>query len=256
MNEYQAFASYYDILTSNIPYRKRGEYFHALFLKFGIPGKILLDLACGTGSLSEVFSDLGYDVIGTDSSEEMLMEAMDKRVHSGKDILYLCQSMQNLDLYGTIDGCVCALDSLNHITDATAVQAVFAKVSLFLAPGGLFIFDVNTVYKHEQILSNATFVYDFDEVYCVWQNSVCRDRTVEITLDLFGVNEDGSYDRDTETFSERAYTHEEILGFIHGTDLKMIACYAEDCFDPPTAETQRVIYVAQSTKVSDESANI
>ncbi len=251
MSGYHSFAGYYDILTSNIPYRKRGEYFHALLQKYRVPGNILLDLACGTGSLSEVFADLGYDVIGVDSSDEMLMEAMNKKYESGKDILYLCQDMRELDLYGTIDCCVCALDSLNHVTDPEDIRQIFQKVSLFLAPGGIFLFDVNTVYKHRNVLSDSTFVYDFDEVYCVWQNSPCRNETVEITLDLFIPNEDGSYDRETENFCERAYSHEEILSCIDSTDLELAACFDADTDNPPKDDSQRVIYVVRSTKAAE-----
>lgn len=248
MSGYRTFAAYYDLLTSNIPYRKRGEYFHALLQKFGMPGNLLLDLACGTGSLSEVLADLQYDVIGTDDSGEMLMEAMNKKVRSGKDILYLNQPMQALDLYGTVDGCVCALDSLNHVTDPDGVRRIFERVGLFLSPSGLFVFDVNTPYKHERVLSDRTFVYDLDEVYCVWQNAPCKDGVVEMTLDLFGANGDGSYSRETECFSERAYTHAELSDFIRAGRMELLACYAGDGFDPPGPETERAVYVARSAK--------
>jgi len=248
MNGYQSFAAYYDLLTADIPYRARGEYFHLLLQKFGMPGRLLLDLACGTGSLSEVFADLGYEVIGADGSEEMLARAMEKKCASGRDILYLCQQMQELDLYGTIDGCVCALDSLNHITEPETLSVVFQKVGLFLAPGGIFLFDVNTPYKHEQILSDRTFVYDLDEVYCVWQNSRCENGVVEITLDLFGAEEDGSYIRETETFKERAYTHQEIEGFLEDGNMELLGYYGEDSLLPPKQDAQRVIYAARSKK--------
>lgn len=249
MASYQYFAPYYDILTSNIPYRKRGEYFHAILNQYGKHNGILVDLACGTGSLSEVMASLGYDVIGIDSSYEMLSEAMNKRYESGHDIMYLCQDMTRLDLYGTMDVCICALDSINHVCDEAAVQAIFDNVSLFLHPDGIFIFDVNTIYKHRQVLANNTFVYDYDEVYCVWQNTLRPDNvTVDITLDIFCKNEDNTYDKFCEEFSERAYSHEEILSFLRKTDMELLCVYGDDTFEPPTETTQRAIYVVKSTK--------
>lgn len=245
---YRCFAQFYDSLTENIPYRKRGEYFHALFCEYGLPGRIVLDLACGTGSLTEEMASLGYDMIGVDGSAEMLSEAMNKKYDNQSSTLYLCQDMTDLDLYGTIDGCVCALDSLNHVTDFEALNRIFSRVSLFLAPGGVFLFDVNTVYKHEQILSDRAYVYDLDDVCCVWQNSVCHDRTVDITLDFFARLEDGLYERETEMFSERAYTHEEICALIEQNGLVLLDCFAGDTKNPPDGTTQRVVYAARSAK--------
>lgn len=255
---HNSFAETYDMLTTNIPYDQRGEYFHALFQTFGIPTTssteiddrrpILLDLACGTGSLSEIMATLGYNVIGVDGSPEMLAQAMDKKYESGHDILYLCQDMRQLDLYGTIDGAICALDSLNHLTSIRDVQNVLARVSLFLTPGGLFLFDVNTLYKHEKILSGNTFVYDTDDVFCVWQNSPCQNGTVEITLDFFQPGEEDLYTRETEVFSETAYSHEELLNCISQAGLELLACYAGDSLEPPSPTSERMVYVTRSTK--------
>ena len=245
---YSCFAQFYDILTQNIPYRERGEYFHALFQKYGLPGKIVLDLACGTGSLTEVLAEKGYDMIGVDGSEDMLAEAINKKYENGSSALYLCQDMTELDLFGTIDGCVCALDSVNHVTDPKALSDAFGKVSLFLAPGGVFIFDANTVYKHEHVLADQTYVYDLDGLCCVWQNGPCVDRTVDITLDFFAEVEEGLYERETEYFSERAYTHEELCRMLEENGLILLDTFAGDTFDPPAEDTQRVVYVARSAK--------
>ncbi len=245
---YAYFSKFYDTLTSNIPYRTRGEYFHAILKQNPPPGPILLDLACGTGSLSEVMASLSYDVIGVDSSEEMLMEAMNKKYDSGLDILYLCQDMTALDLYGTVDCCICALDSLNHLPNSEAVLKAFQNVSLFLAPDGIFIFDMNTIYKHEKVLSDKVFVYDTDDVFCVWQNSPCHDHTIDITLDFFAEAHAGQYTRETETFSERAYSHDEICALIEQAELSLLTCYKGDTFDPPDETTERVVYVTKSKK--------
>ena len=162
---YQAFASYYDRLIGNeVDYRARARYFDALIRRYADTPEqnLLLDLACGTGSLSVELSAIGYDVIGVDASAEMLAEAAAKG--RGK-ILFLCQAFDTLDLYGTVGAVVCALDSLNHITDAAALEAAFARVALFTAPGGVFVFDVNTPYKHREILADNTFVYDLGDLF-------------------------------------------------------------------------------------------
>ena len=245
---YACFSKFYDTLTSNIPYHSRGDYLHAIFQKNPPPGPILLDLACGTGSLSEVMASLSYDVIGVDNSEEMLMEAMNKKYDSGLDILYLCQDMTALDLYGTVDCCICALDSLNHLPDKAAVLKAFQNVNLFLAPGGIFVFDMNTVYKHEAVLSDKVFVYDTDEVFCVWQNSPCHDGVIDITLDFFSEQQNGKYVRETETFCERAYSQKEVCELIEAAGLSLLACYQGDTFDAPNETTERIVYVTKSKK--------
>lgn len=249
---YSAFARFYDQLTGNISYPQRAAYFDRLLRRHGVgEGAILLDLACGTGSLSLELAALGYDVIGVDGSPAMLSEAMEKRWEAGReDVLFLCQDMTELDLYGTIHAAVCALDSLNHITDPAALEEAIGRVSLFMEQGGVFAFDVNTPYKHETVLGNNTFVYDCDSVYCVWQNSYRpEDRTVEISLDFFEQeeDEDGCYRRSSESFCERAYPLEELQGMLERCGMALEACYHEDSFDPPRADTQRWVCVARKT---------
>lgn len=247
-NSYSHFARYYDTLTQNINYNEIADYFYNLLTTNNIKEGILLDLACGTGSICELMHDKGYEVIGVDNSYDMLNVATQKRAVSGKDILYLCQDMHKLDLYGTIEACICSLDSINHITDEKVLAKVFDKVSLFLIPNGIFIFDVNTCYKHENILSNATFVYDCDDVYCVWQNSKCNNNIISITLDIFANEEDDSYYRYSEQFSERAYTKDEILNFINNSGFKLLNEYNDYTMDKISSESQRITYVCQKIK--------
>lgn len=242
---YSAFAEFYDVLTEEISYAKRAEYFHTLLKKFGGGSGILLDLACGTGSLSVEMARLGYDVIGVDGSCDMLAVAMQKNSEAPKDILYLCQQMEELDLYGTIQATVCALDSLNHVTDLDTLEKIFEKVSLFSESGSLFIFDVNSVYKHREVLGNNTFVYDLEEVYCVWQNTYHpKNHLVDISLDFF-IEENGAYYRESEAFSERAYTPAELDHLLDKTGFEKLAVYGEDSFEAPKDTDQRLIYVAR-----------
>ncbi len=244
-NSYGIFASVYDLLTENVEYEKRAAYIDSIIKKFG--GKengILLDLACGTGTLSELFSEKGYDVIGIDNSPDMLSAAMNKKYESGRNIQYVCQDMCHIDLYGNVDITVCALDSLNHLKSFSDVEKAFEGVFRFTEPDGLFIFDMNTIYKHREILGNNTFVYDTDDVYCVWQNT-CEDNTVSIYLDFFMPDDDGLYERYSEDFTETAYPIEQIKNSLENIGFEVLAIYGDDSFNNADDKTERAIFVAR-----------
>jgi SAM-dependent methyltransferase len=187
MSGYSVFARYYDELTANIDYKKRADYFHLIIQKFKqTENMLLLDLACGTGSISEEMAKLGYDVIGVDNSEEMLGIAIEKKFDSGLPIQYLCQDMREIDMFGTIDVTICALDSINHLPSFDDVKKTFSKVSLFAEPDGLFIFDINTIHKHLNILADNTFTYETDDVFLVWENKLNKSNyDININLEFF-----------------------------------------------------------------------
>ncbi len=253
MSGYSVFARYYDELTANIDYRKRAEYFHAIIRKFKTTKEnILLDLACGTGSISEEMAKLGYDVIGVDYSEEMLGMAIEKKFDSGLPIQYLCQDMRSIDMFGTVDVTICALDSINHLSSIDDVRKVFQRVSLFAEPNGLFIFDVNTLYKHREILADNTFTYETDNVYCVWENSLNRNTDeVKMNLEFFERLENGLYSRSSDNFSEKAYSEETLENLLAETGFELIAKYGDDSFDSPAEDTQRIVYTARKIKQED-----
>ena len=247
MNSYTDFAAAYDELTANVDYRQIAAFIRKILAEHGITEGILLDLACGTGSLASLFADYGYEVIGVDGSFEMLSEAMNKKILSGQDIVYLCQDMQDLDLYGTVDAAVCTLDSLNHVNDLTMLQKILNRVSLFLNPDGVFVFDVNTVYKHRQVLGNNTFVYDCEDVYCVWQNTLETDERVKIHLDIFEQSGDG-YSRSEEEFCETAYSDSVLRAMLKRAGLMVTACYDDYTEALPGEKTQRVVYVTKKDR--------
>ena len=244
MTGYGDFAFYYDLLTENVDYEKRSEYIRDLLVAHGVDKGILLDLACGTGSLSVLLSQRGYDVIGTDASEDMLTKAQEKKYDLAPDAIFLCQKMEELDLFGTIDAAVCTLDSINHVTDESKVKEIFRRVSLFMEDGGIFIFDVNTPYKHRRILADNTFVYDMDEVYCVWQNSTDENLLTKVTLDIFEYDEESdSYIRYGEEFSERGYDLELLKGFAEQFRFEVIGIYDELTKEPLKEDSQRAVFV-------------
>lgn len=241
---YSEFAYFYDSLTQNADYCKRADYIYSLFEKFDRAPTLMLDLACGTGEFSNRFANKGVSVIGVDISYDMLSVAREKSAEQQNDILYLCQDAAELDLYGTVDGAICCLDSLNHITDYGDFCNAIARVSLFLEKDRLFIFDLNTEYKHSCVLGNNTFVIDTDSVYCVWQNEYDGNRTVEINLDFF-VPDGGVYIRTSESFCERAYTCKEVENALNKAGLKTEAIYEEMTQNKPDKTAQRVVYVTR-----------
>ncbi len=246
MSGYGKFAWFYDRLTDNVEYDKIAAAVDRYVERFGGRKNILLDIACGTGSLCERFAKMGYDVIGIDSSEQMLNAALDKKYDSGLPIQYLCQDMTKLDMYGTVDVTVCTLDSINHLTDIEAVMKVFERVSLFAYPDGLFIFDVNTVYKHREVLSNNAFVYDLDGLFCVWQNEYnAEDSSVDIYLDFFERNGQGGYDRYQESFAEKAYSRELIRQCLNKAGFEVLGEYDGYTDAPPAEDSERIVYVVR-----------
>ena len=248
MSGYHSFSYFYDKLTSNISYKARAEYFDMLIKKHNGTKNLLLDLACGTGSLSEEMSKMGYDVIGVDGSEEMLNAALDKKFESGLNIQYLCQDMTKLDMFGTIDVTLCALDSLNHLSNLDEIRKTFERVSLFCEPGGLFIFDVNMPYKHRNVLCNNTFIYDLEDVYCVWQNSFdekSADCRVDISLDIFEKNENGTYQRYYDELWEIAFERDVIEKELIAAGMKVEAVYDYDTVNPPSVNSEKLVFVAR-----------
>ncbi len=242
---YDNFSRFYDLLTDNVEYKKRADYFCRLLSLCGINGGILLDLACGTGSISVEMAKKGFDVIGVDSSIGMLNAAREKIYESGEQILLLNQSMDDIDLFGTVDCTVCVLDSINHLDGAQQVRRTFEKVSLFMNPGGAFAFDVNTLYKHRNVLADNTFVYDLDELYCVWQNSFNEaDGSVDIMLDFFE-EDDGAYYRSYESFTERAYDLADIAKWLENAGFEVIGIFDDMTTEKAHPETERAVFLAK-----------
>ena len=247
MASYGDFAYYYDMLTENVDYDKRCEYICGLLAENGVSEGILLDLACGTGTMSLMFAEKGYDVVGVDGSEEMLTQAQEKKMESGADIIFLCQKMEELDLFGTINAAVSTLDSINHVTNEDTVKEIFRRVSLFMEDKGIFVFDVNTPYKHREVLGDNTFIYDLDEVYCIWQNSTDENLVTTISLDLFEKDEEDeeTYYRYSEEFSEKAYDLDDIRDWLQDCKFEVVAVYEEMTKDAVKADTQRAVFVAR-----------
>ena len=239
------FARVYDKFTENTEVEGRAAFTVELLRKYGVNDGFVLDLACGTGRLSEALIRAGYDLICTDVSEDMLAEARRRLQPYGEKALILQQDMRAIDLYGTVRACVCSLDSVNHLISAEDVRRVFALVSLFTEPGGVFVFDVNSVYKHEAVLADNTFVYEDDTDLLVWQNEYDPgDRTVQMLIDVFSLRPDGAYDRFSEEITERAYTVEELTEMLSGAGFREICVFGDRRTAPPDETEERIWFAA------------
>ena len=244
---YGVFSEFYDALTANVSYDTVSQVLSSLLTRYGKSRGLLLDLACGTGSVSVRLAKKGYEVIGVDLSPEMLSEAQNKAYSAGQNILFLCQDMTALDLYGTVDAAVCTLDGLCHLPDEESVFAALQKVSLFMNPGGVFLFDVNSVYKHRAVLGNNTFVYDTDDVYCVWQNTLLSDGvTVQMDLDFFEpVSDKGDYVRQSERFTERAYPKETLEAMLKKAGFTVLDVFDGYSGKPAHDTSERLLFAVR-----------
>ena len=186
VDAYSSFAEVYDTFMDNVPYEEWAEYLAAILREYGIEDGLVLDLGCGTGSMTKKMAAKGYDMIGVDNSGEMLEIAMEKKEKSGWDILYLMQDMREFELYGTVRGVISACDSVNYITDEKELEQVFRLVNNYLDPKGIFIFDFNTEYKYREVLGNQTIAEDRDDCSFIWENYYYEDQQMnEYELTLF-----------------------------------------------------------------------
>ncbi len=243
MSSYSCFADFYDALTQNAEYEKRADHLISLLEKHRHNPGVTLDLACGTGTLTLMLCKRGIDIFGVDSSTDMLTIAQQKAYEADKTIMYLHQKMEKLELYGTVDTCICSLDSINHLPSKKAVVDTFKGIEKYLAPDGLFVFDANTIYKHKFILGDNCYIYDTEKVFCAWQNNYYeKDNRVVITLDFF-VPHEKRYRRFTEQFSEYAYTRHQMKEMLEQAGLRIEAVYDDLSFSEPAETSQREIYV-------------
>lgn len=186
MEAYTSFAEVYDTFMDNVPYEEWAEYLAELLREYDIEDGLVLDLGCGTGSLTEILATKGYDMIGADGSAEMLEIAMEKKAQSGHDILYLLQDMREFELYGTVRAVVSVCDCVNYITDEKELEQVFRLVNNYLDPEGIFIFDFNTEYKYKEILGEQTIAEDREDCSFIWDNYYYEDESMnEYELTLF-----------------------------------------------------------------------
>ena len=243
MSAYDALAASYDALTGDVLYEKRADFIEKLFRRSRIPVHTVLDLACGTGAMTWILTGRGYELIGVDNSEDMLAAAMSKSgTVAGVPPIFLHQSMPKLDLYGTVDAAICCLDSLNYLTRPADVQRTFARLHLFVAPGGLLVFDINTVEKLAG-LDGQVFLDETEDAYCVWRTEYARGLCTYY-VDLFRRQPDDVWARDLEIHRQRAYTVEALTAWLEAAGFGHIRTYGDMVRRAPREGEQRIYFTA------------
>ncbi|MBE7011128.1 MAG: class I SAM-dependent methyltransferase [Ruminococcaceae bacterium] len=239
---YGDFAAIYEKLQ-DIDYEAYADYIEKIFEKEGISPELVLDLACGTGTLTTIMAKRGYDMIGIDMSFEMLDIAREKMYDEELDILYLNQDMTEFELYGTVDAIICSLDGVNYLTEDGDLLKTLKLVKNYLNPGGIMVFDINSEYKLSKVLGNNTFVTEEKDIFYVWQNEYDeKSKICYFNLDFFEKQGD-KYVRYTEEQAERAYSENEIRTAAEDAVLKVMGFYSEFSFDVPSDTTQRCFVV-------------
>ena len=246
MASYQSFAQVYDLFMDNIDYDSWSIYLIGLLQEYGIRVGLVLELGCGTGSMTEGLAKAGYDMIGSDLSMDMLDIAMEKRERSGLDILYLLQDMREFELYGTVRAIVSVCDSVNYILEEEELLQVFRLVNNYLDPGGMFIFDLNTTKKYRD-MGETTIAENRDEASFIWENYFDEEEKInEYDLTLFiRDEEDGRFDRFEEFHEQRAYSLSEIEQLLRESGMEFVAMYDAFTHTPATEECERVYVIAR-----------
>ncbi len=246
MPSYESFARVYDLFMDNIPYEEWSLYLHKLLLRYGARDGLVLELGCGTGTMTELLVGFGYDMIGVDSSPDMLELAQEKKEASGHDILYLLQDMREFELYGTVKAVVSVCDSLNYITEEEDLLQVFRLVNNYLDPGGIFLFDLSTIYKYETQLGDTVIAENREESSFIWENWYDpQERINEYDLTLFIRNDQNLYEKYEETHYQRAYDTDTVCRLLERAGLSVEAVYDAFTFDPPREDSERIYIIAR-----------
>lgn len=246
MSAYEALAASYDALTYDIPYEKILQFWETLLKRYRLRPETVLDLACGTGSLSVLLAEHGYRVIGVDLSEEMLAVADEKCSHLAENRpFFVCQPMQRLRLPEQVDSVICALDSLNYVTRPADVQKTFRRVHDALTPGGLFLFDINTPYKLEGLAgADVPRARRRTRTACGGRSSMPKKRLCYYGMDLF--QRDGEvWERSFEEHIEYAYTAEELTGWLREAGFTKIDVFGDQKCRAPKEDELRVYLAAR-----------
>ena len=206
----------------------------------------ILDLGCGTGTLTQLLARKGYDMIGVDNAQEMLQIAMEKRDESGLDILYLLQDMREFELYGTVGAVVSVCDSINYLLEEEEVLRTFKLVHTYLYPGGVFIFDFNTVYKYSQIIGDATIAENREDCSFIWENYYHEAEEInEYDLTIFVRSKEALFQRFQETHYQRGYRLEQMCRLVEQAGLKILETRDADTREAAGQESERVYIVAK-----------
>ena len=254
MEAYTEFANVYDMFMDNVPYEDWGKYLISLLRKYRVEDGLVLELGCGTGNITEILAQAGYDMIGVDNSDEMLSIAIEKKYESGHDILYLNQDMREFELYGTVAAVVSICDCMNYILEPEDLTEVFRLVNNYLDPGGVFIFDLNTKYKYEQ-MGETTIAENREEASFIWDNYYDPEEEInEYELAIFIPEGEDSdlYRKFEEVHYQRAYDLATIRRLLEEAGMEFVTAYDAFTKDAPRPESERIYVVAREKGKSEK----
>lgn len=243
---YYSFAWVYDTFMDNIPYDEWTAYLMGLLKEHGVSEGLVLDMGCGTGNVTERLAAAGYDMIGIDNSEEMLMEAREKAMENQYGILYLEQDMRSFELYGTVAAVVSICDSMNYILEKEDLKEVFRLVNNYLDPKGVFIFDFNTPYKYRELLGDRTIAENRDNCSFIWENTFDEEADVNIyDLTIFMQEEDDIFRRYQETHYQKAWLADDFREAAEAAGMKVLAVYDAFTHQGPAPDSERLYMIVQ-----------
>ena len=244
MDAYTGFAEVYDEFMEDVPYEKWRDLVVAELKKEGIADGLVLDLGCGTGTFTRMLAEAGYDMIGVDGSQEMLMEAREKMADRG--ILYLCQDMREFELYGTVRAIVSTCDTMNYLLTPEDFIRTLRLANNYLDPGGVFIFDLNTLYKFREVMGNTTIAENGEDASFIWDNYFDEETgRNEYDLTLFIRQENGLFARVSEVHEEQGYAPEQILEFIARSGMEYVRAFDAETGGEPHETSEKVFYVVR-----------
>ena len=244
MQAYAGFAEVYDLFMDNVPYDEWGKYLISLLEEYGIKKGLVLDLGCGTGKMTRLLAEAGYDMIGVDNSAEMLQIAVEQE--NRRQILYLCQDMREFELYGTVAAVVSVCDSMNYILEEADLLTVFRLVNNYLDPGGVFIFDLNTIYKYSELMGETTICENREEGSFIWENYYEEEEQInEYDLTLFIKEDSGLFRKYQETHYQRGYELGTIKRLLTEAGMEFVTAYDAFTREAPREDSERLYVIAR-----------
>ncbi len=245
MAMYENFAYIYDRMMEDVNYSEWADYIQELFSHYQINPRNIADLACGTGNITTIMAQRGYNMIGIDSSKDMLMIAQEKSRKKGLKIPFICQDIRDIALHKSVDAVLIICDGINYIIDDRDLYRVFFGINSILSPGGILLFDISSHYKLSSILGNNTIIDDDGDITLIWENSfdgkedICR---MELT---FFVKENSYYKRFDEFHVQRAHHIQDIFNSLEQSKFENINCYKHLTLEEPSEKDQRYLFAAQ-----------
>lgn len=246
MNAYGDFAEVYDTFMDQVPYEEWCSRLVTILREFGLRDGLVLDLGCGTGTLTELLAKAGYDMIGVDNSEAMLNIALEKKEQSGKDILYLLQDMREFELYGTVRAIVSVCDCFNYLLCREDIITTFRLVNNYLDPGGIFIFDFNTDYKYREIIGDSTIAENREECSFIWENDYHEEAGInEYDLTVFVQDKENYFRRFRENHYQRGYTLPQMISCLNAAGLEFVRAFDEATGGEVKEDSERIYCIAR-----------